>query len=181
MAEQSDGGTAVPESDRPTLASTSSVSRQDGDGRHSTHMGEWSRRRGLYRIHKTILPHPLGKMSAKRLPTCGRYLPTFCQVLSGLSGEAPQSQGPLELLFHPGQQPHRGGGPDTDRGQAVMPGPRSRRRRGRVLILQAGQGFGQAVAVGGDVVQLDVFVAADHLGEFGQFDDGIQVVGTEGG
>ena len=24
-------------------------------------------------------------MSAKRLPTCGRYLPTFCQVVAGVA------------------------------------------------------------------------------------------------
>ena len=36
-----------------------------------------------YQLHGPILPCPFIEMSAKRLPTCGRYLPTFVRSWQG--------------------------------------------------------------------------------------------------
>ena len=44
---------------------------------------ESSRRRRQCQLHGHILPGPISQRSAKRLPTCGRHLPTFWQVLAG--------------------------------------------------------------------------------------------------
>ena len=88
-------------------ASASSVSYQDGNGRRSLNMGGSGFRNGLHQVHGPFLPPSFSKMSAKHLPTCGRYLPTFWQVLSGFGSQ---------------------GAPDGCRGTA-WPGQHPRRRR----------------------------------------------------